>query len=241
MSGLLVALDGHIARLSAGANVGYFGPVNITQLDITDPEPTRIVRTSRLPGTFGQALDSYERPNPTEIAITFDDMEPDLLSMVLRGTPADYSQASRSSTAGTFTARHDKWVALGHNALTAFAISGHAEGDDYEVNLPGGLVKVLSTGDITDGSTVNYTSSCPARTAKRIVAGTVSSLQLAIKGHGLNLFNQRTIELELYQANVAPSGALSWVSEEPMKAVLSGTLIVPSGKTGPYEYIEYAT
>lgn len=241
MSGMLAALDAYIARLNSGANEGYFGPVNTSQIDITDPDPDVINRTSYRPSTYGQALDSYSRPKPTEITIKFDDTDPDLLSMGLRGLPADYSQASRTAASGSFTARHDKWVALGHNSLTAFAITGKTEGTDYEVNLTGGLVKVLSTGTIADASTVSYTDSCPARTAKKIVAGTVAALQLGIKGAGLNLFNNRTIELEIFQANVSPSGAISWIGTDPMSITLKGTLIVPSGKTGPYEYIDYLT
>lgn len=235
MSGLLLAIDPYIARLSVGANLGYFGPVNTTKIAITSPDPDIIVRPSKLRSTYGQALDSYSAPKPTEIELTFDDMAPDLLSMGLLGVPAAYTQADGTGASGSFTARHDRWVAIGKNNLSAFAITGKTEGTDFVVDLSAGLVKALSTGTIADAASTNYTASWPARSGKKIIANTTTSLQLALYGRGTNLFNQEDVDLEVYQANVAPSGALEFISSDPVSITLKGTLIVPAGKTGPYE------
>jgi hypothetical protein len=241
-TGLLVAIDPYIARLSSGANVGYFGPINTTTLKLTQPDPDKIERISYLRSSYGQALDSYNRPKPVEIEFTIDDCDPDLLSMAMLGTPATYTQSARliGDAASTFTARYDKWVSLSHNSLTNFVITGKTLGTDYELDLDGGLCKVLSTGTIADASTVSYTAAATARSGDSIDAGTETVIQLAIRGVGKNLFNDRAMEINVWQANISPSGALDFISKEPISLTFKGTCIVPSGKAGPYQYLEYA-
>ena len=242
MSGLLVAIDPYIARLSSGVNVGYFGPINATVLKLTQPDPDKIERISYLPSSYGQALDSYNRPKPVEIEFTIDDCDPDLLSMAMLGTPATYTQSARliGDAATDVVVHHDKWVSLSHNSLTALAITGKTEGTDYEVALTGGLLKALSTGTIADGSTVSYTAAAPARSGQQIDAATDTVLQVGIRGVGVNLFKNTPIEIEVWQANISPSGALDFVSKEPISLTFKGTVIVPSGKAGPYRYKEYS-
>jgi hypothetical protein len=236
MSGLFVAIDPYIARLSSGVNVGYFGPINTTTLKITQPDPDKIERVSYLRASYGQALDSYSRPKPAEIEFTFDDIDPDLLSWALLGTPAAYTQTAQTDTAGSFTARHDRWVALPYNSLTEFVVSGKTVDVDYQIEMEAGLVKVLSTGSIVNAATVSYTLDAAARTGKTIDAGTDTVLQLAIRGVAENLFvDGQRWDLDVWQANVSPSGALDFVSKEPISLTFKGTLIVPAGKAGPYQ------
>lgn len=238
MSGLLVAIDPYIARLSSGSNVGYFGPINTTALKLNQPDPEQVVRTSFLRASYGQALDSYNRPKPCEIEFTVDDCDPDILSMAMLGVPAAYAQTVASSATETFTGRIGKWVSLSKNSLTAFSISGAVLNTDYNVDLYAGLVRML-TG--TDGATVTATISAPARSGHKIDAGTDTVLQLAIRGAGTNLFTSRAMEINIWQANVSPSGALDFISKDPISMTFKGVCIVPTGKAGPYQYLEHAT
>lgn len=242
-TGLLVAIDPYMARLNAGANVGYFGPVNTTTLKLNQPDPDKIERISYLRSSYGQALDSYNRPKPVEIEFTIDDCDPDLLSLAMLGVPAAYAQSARliGDAATDVTARTGKWVSLSHNSLTAFVIAGKTEGVDYEVDLVGGLLKALPTpGTIVDGSTVSYTAAAPARAGQKIDAGTETVIQMAIRGVGKNLFNDKAMEINVWQANISPSGALDFISKEPISLTFKGSCIVPAGKAGPYQYLEYA-
>lgn len=242
MSGLLVAIDPYIARLNSGTNVGFFGPINTTTLKLTQPDPEQVVRTSYLVKSYGQALDSYNRPQPLEIEFTIDDCDPDLLAMAMLGTPASYAQTARLITdpATDVVAYHDRWVGLSHNSLTAFAITGKTEGTDYEIELSAGLLRILSTGTIADASTVSYTAAAPARSGSMIDAGTDTLLQVGIRGAGKNLFNGKSISVEVWQANISPSGGIDFISKDPISLTFKGTVIVPSGKVGPYRYTEYA-
>lgn len=235
MSGLLISIDPYIARLSSGSNVGFFGPINTTTLKITAQEPDKIERLSYLRSSYGQALDSYSKPKPTEIEFAFDDIDPDLLSWALLGTPATYTQAAQNDTAGNFTARHDKWVSLPYNHISDLKISGKTDGVDFVYAAEPGLVKVLSTGTIADNSTVSYTVDAAARAGKSIVAGTDTVLQLQIKGICSNLFATGEIwDVDVWQANVSPNISLDFISREPISLSFKGTLIIPNGQTGPY-------
>lgn len=237
MSGLLVAIDPYIARLSSGSNLGFFGPINTTTLKLTQPDPEQVVRTSFLRTSYGQALDSYNRPQPTEIEFTVDDCDPDILSMAMLGVPATYTQTVASSASETFNGRLNKWVSLSKNNLTAFSIATKVLDTDYNVDLVGGLVRML-TG--SDGAEYTATISAPARTGEYINAGTDTVLQLHIRGVGTNLFNSKYMEINIWQANVSPAGSLDFISKDPITMTFKGTCIIPSGRTGPYQYAEHA-
>ncbi|PWV65999.1 hypothetical protein [Plasticicumulans acidivorans] len=235
--GLLTDVDVLLFRLNAGVRQGGFGPVNCSKLDITQPDPDYVDRPSFRRGEKGQLLDSYPVPKALEIEIVFDDMQPDLLSMGLRGVPATYLQAAKTDEAVTVHVYHDRWVALGSNSLTAFAIAGKTAGEDYEVDLAAGLLRVLSTGSIADDTAVDATLSCQARVGSEIYMGTVPLIQLGILTVGGNLYyDGQAVELEVGQASVTPSGALAWVTNEPVSITLKGKLVTPHGWQGPVRY-----
>lgn len=231
MAGLLLALNPFIDRFTAGLSAGYLDAANMTKLVLTQPDPDSIVRKSYLASTYGQALDSALIPKPVEIEYSLDDAHPDILSMGMYGRPAAYTQASASDQPVTIAALLGKWVAIGKNNLTAFVVTGKTEGTDYEVSLEGGLFKSLTIpdGDVT--ATISYS----ARSGSVIVAGTETVLQVGIHGYGYNRYTSQQVEIDIFQANVAPSGGLSLIGDEPVSVTFKGTLITPSGKSGPYQ------
>ena len=231
MSGLLLAVDAQIDRFTDGAATGFMDAINLPSLSITQPDPDTVSRTSFMRSSYGQALDSYQRPKPAEIEFETDECSPDILSMAFLGRPADYAQAAGTDQTVTIAAKIGKWVAIGHNNLTEFEITGKVAGTDYEVNLEAGLFKSKT---IPSG-TVTATASWAARGGKTIVAGTDTILQIAIHGQGVNLFNSQQITLDVWQANISPSGGISFISADPVSLKFKGTLVTPSSKTGPYQ------
>lgn len=231
MSGLLLAVDAYFDRFDANGNAaGFMDAINVPKLNITQPDPDKIERISYMRSTKGQALDSYLSPKPVEIEFETDECAPDILSMALLGVPAEYTQTAGTNQTLSISAIRGKWVALGVNNLTAFSITGMTEGTDYEINMEAGLFKSLT---IPDG-TVSATASYPARTGSTIVAGTNTVLQVGIRGHGINLFTGQQIEIEIYQANISPTGGINFITSDPAVLAFKGTLITPSGKPGPY-------
>lgn len=237
--GLFTNLTFRADRWANGAKAGYMDAFNVTELTITQPDPDTKSRISYMVESYGQALGAISIPKPAEIEFKTDSLPAPYLSMALLGTPATYTQTVASAVEATFTAIHDKWVPLARCELTAFAISGKTLDTDYQVHLLAGLCKVLSTGTITNGSTVTYTHSAPARAGNKIVAGTQSLIQLTLHGSGINADTGKRCGLLIHKANVSPSGGLSFISTDYLSVSFKGTLIKPDDQSGPWEYWEF--
>lgn len=237
--GLFTNLTFRADRWESGAKAGYMDAFNVSEMAITQPDPDTKTRTSFMVESYGQALGAISIPKPAEISIKTDSLPAAYLAMALLGTPAAYAQTVAADVAGTFTAIHDKWVALPRCELTAFAISGKTLDTDYNVHLAAGLVKVLSTGTIANGATVSYTHSAPARAGQKIVAGTQSLIQLTLRGDGINADTGKHCGILVHKANVSPSGALSFISNDYISITLKGTLIKPDDQDGSWEYWEF--
>ena len=237
MAGLLLAIDPYIARLDESGNIigGYFGPINTTELTITQPDPETITRTSRLVGSYGQALDSFSRPQPAEVSMTFDEILADTLAWAFLGTSAGYSQTAVTAEPVAITAALDKWVHVGYNNITSVtaAIAGPTSlelGVDYELAARPGLIKILGTNtkSVTNGTTVNVTLTAPARSGYTTTAGTDSVLRVALRGAGKDMFSGADVELIVPQMNLSPSGGFNLISDEPFAVTLAGNIIKQS-------------
>ena len=240
MAGTLLAVDAYISRFNEGVEVGAFGPLNLQSLTLEQPEPERIERISRMRSSYGQALDSYSRPQPAEVQFVTDETAADILAMALLGQPAAYTQDSATAETVDFDARLDRWVALGVHNLTAISIPTLTLGTDYEAVLDAGLVKVFSGGATTEGQTLTVTYDANERAGERIVFGTDSVLQLRIHGVGVNQATGQRMDFDIWQANVSPSGAIELVSDEFMTLGFTGGMVTPESKTGPFEVRRHA-
>lgn len=240
--GLFTNLTFRADRWAGGIKQGYMDAFNVTALTITKPDPDVKQRISRMAESYGQALGAVSVPKPEELAFTTDSLPAQYLAMALLGVPAPIAQTAATDAAGTFVAKLDTWIPASHVELTAFAIAGKtADGadPDYIVNLAAGLVKPLSTGTIADGETVNYTLSAPARSGSEIVAGTQSLIQLSLIGSGINADTGKRCGLEIYKANVSPSGGLSFIADDYISVQFKGTLIKPENRLGAWRYWEF--
>ncbi len=236
--GLFTNLTFRVDRWLNGAKAGFMDAFNASEMSITQPDPDQKIRTSFMTESYGAALGAISIPKPAEIQFKTDSLPASYLSMALLGVPAAYIQTVAAAVAGTFTALWDRWVALPRCELTEFTIAGKTEGTDYQVHMAAGLVKVLSTGTIANNSTVNFTHSAPARAGQKIVAGTQSLIQLTLRGDGINADTGKRCGVLVHKANVSPSGALSFVSNDYISMTFKGTLIKPETEAGAWEYWE---
>lgn len=237
--GLFTNLTFRADRWVSGVKAGYMDAFNVSEMTLTQPDPDTKTRTSFMVESYGQALGAISIPKPVEIQFKTDSLPAPYLSMALMGEPATYTQTVAAAVEATFVAIHDKWVALPRCELTAFAITGKTLGTDYEVHLAAGLVKVLSTGTIVNGATVTYTHSAPARSGKKIIAGTSSLIQLTLHGSGINADTGKRCGLLIHKANVSPSGGMSFIGTDYISMTFKGTLIKPDDQDGPFEYWEF--
>ena len=90
--GLILAGDLYIGEVDHDAKLvgGFYGPINVPQLQITPPTVNKVVRTSKQRATYGQALDSLNIPgDPASILVSFDSLPAKTLAEALGGTVAE--------------------------------------------------------------------------------------------------------------------------------------------------------
>ena len=245
MSGFIGAGDLYFDRFDAdGASKGYLKIGNATQFSIEEPSEVK-ERMSRQRDTYGQVLDSVPVQGAAKLTIVLDEMSKDILAMALHGSPTPVAETGTSVTDEAITAKHDRWVKLDYEDISAVTVT-HSSGDptyvagtDYEVDTDLGMIKALSTGSITDDQalladytygSVNY--SLIEGQATPIVRG-------AFMLHGKNLVTGKDCRLTCYQATVQSTDPVDFLNEDFETIQFECTLETPSGMSKAYDVRYY--
>lgn len=110
--------------------------------------------------------------------------------------------------------------------------------DDYLLDATAGMIKAVASGDINDGDEIQVNYSYGALTGKKIVAGTETEIQAQIRLDGVNLDNQKRVDIVVWEGKLTTNGDIDPMSEDFVVTGLKGTLVTPTGKSGPLEYRE---
>ena len=243
MAGFLGAGDLLIDRDLQG---GFLYVGNATQFAINETEADVKERISKMRDTYGQALDTVTLAKPPKITITIDEFDVENLAIALRGIVEVLNQASGSVTNQEYTAKADKWIELGKRKVSSVVVKSqdetttYNEGEDYVVNTRLGLLKVLSSGAISDGATIKVSFSYEAVTGKRVLASRQAEIECALLLDGMNKVNGRDCTVRVYKAKLRPSAEVDFLADDFQSLTLEGTLVTPEGKTEPYvvEYLD---
>jgi len=250
MAGLILAGNVYINRLTdAGASTGFLDPVNTTKLAISNPDPDKKERISRMRDTLGQALDSVNFPKPAEISIAIDDQPRQIMAMALLGEDVHYSQGAGTVTDEAVVLIPGRWVPLARRNVnqTGFVLTTAAapstplvEGTDYAVNRVAGLVKALPGGAIATATNCLVDYGHAAVNGHRILGAAKPTIRCRILVDGVNRATGAQCRLEVYDATLSPAGEIDFMSGEFITTELKGTLRTPEGMGQPYVYEEYA-
>lgn len=241
MAGFLGAGDLLIDRDLTG---GFLYVGNATQFAINETDADVKERISKMRDTYGQALDTVTLAKPPKITIAIDEFDVNNLAIALRGLIEVINQPSGSVANQEFTALADKWIDLGKRQISNVVVKSqdesttYNEGDDYVVNTRLGLLKVLSSGSITDGATIKVSFDYGAVTGKRILASRQAEIECALLLDGLNKVNGKDCTVRVYKAKLRPSAEVDFLADDFQTLTLEGTLVTPEGKTEPY-VVEY--
>lgn len=247
MSGLICAGNVYLDLFESGLNTGFVGPINATKFSVTPGKADSLDRISYMRDTFGQALDSVIFPGVSSLSIETDDAAAEILQYALLGTLSDVNAASGSVTSGspeTITAHLGKWTKLAHRNVGSVVVKDaddtptYANGTDYTVDATAGMIKFLATGAVTDGQSVHVSYTYGALSSRQIIAATSTEVRALIRLDGTNLANQKKVEIICHEAVLVPSGELDMMGKKFISFGLSGTLITPTGQTGPFIYHE---
>jgi len=243
--GLIFAGNIYMAKMVGDVATEYAGPINVTRLELTPPQPEEIVRTSFERDTFGQALDSVNLPGDApRIAMDFDSLPSDLLADALAGTVESFDALVQTATGEALTLSNGMWLKLPHSYIDVSAIvvtetvgsTVLVRGEDYQVESATGLIRALN-----DTAAVAVTIDYDTLAAKgnRVLGATEISKKRQVLMDGVNLVTGRPATVIVFAATFSATQAMDLMSREFVSGTLEGTMITPEGKTSPYQ-IEFA-
>lgn len=253
MSGLICAGNVFIDRFVNGVRTGEHGPINATKFSVNPGSAEKIDRISYKRDSFGQALDSVVFPGVAELNIETDEADPEVLEYALLGTLSDLSATSGTVSSGSpevTVAVFDRWVKLAHRGVSSVVVKNAGDTvtyvldtdgtGDYKLDTTSGMIKVLSTGDITDGQSLNVSYAYAALSGKQILAATTTEVRAFVRMEGKNLANQKKVSIVCPLAVLTPSGELDVAGKEFISFGLAGTLVTDTdnGYTSPFIYSE---
>ena len=211
------------------------------------PDSDRKDRTGHGRSNYGQVLSSAVLPKPMTATIKMGQLSRKLFAAAFLGTDSDYTQAAGEiSPAIVITAIHGKWVELGVEMVSALVVkdstgtttyTDSGTDPDYVVNTRLGMVKVLSTGTIADGATLQVTGNKLAIAGSEMKAMTKSNVRVRIKLDGQNFDDGRNFITDIYQFRLNPTSDFSLIGEDYVDVTFEGTLEKPAGKDTPMRHV----
>lgn len=241
--GFLGAGDLYVARYNPVSQAfdQFEGPFESTKFEIK-PNADLKEQASRGKTTYGQIIESVPLPKPSDLTVTFAEVDRVALGMALFGTVETLNSGSGAVTNEAHTAKLGYWTELANaNIATAgFAVTNvggtvtYTLGTDYEVNYALGMVKPLVGGAITEGGNfeVDYTHNAISGT--RVRGATQSQVRAKFKLDGINFADQSPCIVNVWEAVLTPDSAFDFMSDSFAEIVLKGRMKTPVGKTEPF-------
>ena len=194
-------------------------------------------------GRRGQLVASVAIPKPGEIEIVMSEVNVSTLRMALGATVSDLTQGSGTLTDHPVVAQLDKWVDIGKRNLAEAGLTvkndtgatTYVLGTHYLIDYRLGKIKALSSGTITAGQTVEISATYNAVSGSRLKAGTQAQIRARLLFNGRNLVDGSDAECEVWEAVLAPTNPIDFMSDKLVDITLKGKMVTPAGKDAPYE------
>ena len=230
---------------------GVFGPAQLIRTDllsVTTPS-TKKTKKSKNRSDYGQAFASYQLPDPTEFAITLNEIGRDLLAVQLSGEVEALTVAGGAFADLPVVAALDGWVDIGRKniAVAGFSVKNtagtttYAKDVDYEINYRLGKLKAIAGGAIAEALALKVSGTASATTGTRINGARKHQHVLKIEGDLLNLLSGKDSEFLAQRAVVTSDQAFDFLQSDIAELKLKGTLEVPSVGVPPFVVEERAT
>lgn len=221
--------------------IGYGDILEADKFEIT-PDSEKKEKISKSRAAYGQAIAAVAIAKPTKIAITISAASQEAMAMQFQGVVIDRSQGAGAIT-DTVAAKLDKWVKLSKRNVVeaAFEVKNtagtttYAKGTDYLVDYATGEIKPLSTGAIAADEELKVTGTALAYSETVIRGGVRAQVRVRALWVGVNQVDGQYIECEAWEAVLTSGKGFDFLASDFNGIELEGTLVVPTGKTEPYE------
>ncbi|KJS00892.1 MAG: hypothetical protein VR65_10825 [Desulfobulbaceae bacterium BRH_c16a] len=223
---------------------GYFKVGNVFPLKLK-VETEQKSQISRQIENFGQTLDTLTRLKSITGNMDIHQWLAKTLAWGLSGGATAMTAEAGTVDAGTpeaIVAVHDQFVRLANKKVSSVVVKDEADtttydvGTDYTVNANLGMIEVLSTGTIADGSTLHVSYSYAAESGYRVDIGTNTLIRVAIMVDGQNEYTGEKIDAEFYSVVLASGSEIGIISEPESdyeKLPFAMTFETPEGMTSP--------
>jgi hypothetical protein len=241
--GILLAGDVLFNRFVGGKYQGFVD-LNAGELSFKfNSKQLDVISKGR--ANYGQPRATAIIPSPSDLTLAFNKCSPKALAMALQGTVTAYSQASGSATDEVVSATKGGWVDLVFRNVAAvgFAVKNSAgsttyvKDTDYTIDYAAGQIFILPTSAITDGQSLKVSYTYAAVTADKVEGGTQSSIRGIIHLKGFNVFDEKPVEIKVWEAVLTSDSSIDWLSEKPIDIKLKGRMVIPEGRTAPFELL----
>jgi hypothetical protein len=222
------------------------GPVESSQLSFA-PQIERKNKTSRRIGKTGQVIASVGIPQPTEFALTIDEITKETLTLAMMGEREAINEPGGSLVDEPIALPSGGvWVPLGARnfSATGFTVTDGAAvdpvvyvlGRDYEVQWAMGMIRALPGGTITTPATVEVSGTFNAVSGTRILGSRQADVRMKLYGEARNMVDSSRGIITVHQAVVTPSEAFDFLSDEFATLALTGIMETPPGMPSPYTF-----
>lgn len=218
----------------------YFGPINITKLELTPVAQDKIRVVSNMHGSIGESLDTqFRATDPAMFTAEFNTFNEDLAAIILGADVADSNQTGAAVADEAVTTILNQWVPLASEMISSTGIvledslSAVIDSSKYEVDIYAGMIKAIHADAVGD-MTISYNTSTIV--GRSFSAGKAKTTNLRILGYGYDQTSQTYGLLKIHKAIVVSTQALDLAAGAHMGGTLEGDLITPPGYASPWVY-----
>ena len=232
--------DLSIRRIVAGAPQPIRGPFAAQKVELK-PNIEKKEMTSRGRYDYGDTLESANLIRPAEFTLELSQVDRETLLMAFMGEEVAVSQTASTISAVEVTVSVGGWAEIGSKYLSNVVVTDggtvpvtYVAGVDYVLNTSFGWIKALEGGALASGGTVEVSANVRAATGTAIRGSRQKEIRVELFLDGANQVDGSPVEVQVYEALLAPDSAFDFLAEDFAVITLTGTLKTPANRTEPY-------
>jgi len=212
MSGFMGAGDVFVRRTNDDGTQGPWLKMGNVPVFSIQPQGKTVSRVSTSYETYGQVLGSVGLPEPSKLIISSDELNPVNVGLALQGI-VETIAASAGSDTETITVAMGDMVKLKHQDVSSVEIIGnHVEGKDYRLFAGAGMLEILPSGNIADGTSISVAYDYGTKAGYRILGSRVASITAEIMLDGRNLETGESVVVTIDKAILQSKKEMPFIS-----------------------------
>ena len=233
--------DLSIRRIVAGTPQPIRAPFAAQKVELK-PVIERKEMTSRGRYDYGDTLESANLIRPAEFTLELSQVDRETLLMAFMGEEVATSQAASTITDVVVDVAVGEWAEIGSKYLSNVVVTNGAAvspvtyvaGVDYVLNTTFGWIKALAGGALAAGNTVEVSATVRAASGTAIRGSRQKEIRVELFLDGANQVDGSPVEVQVWEAILAPDSAFDFLAEDFAVITLTGTLKTPANRTEPY-------